>query len=506
MRKGILTCVAVLLLAGGMRAENPAAETAKYPKREFRGAWYPTVTNTTWRDMTTDEIKADIIRVLDAMASVNVNAVLFQVRPQADALFVSDLEPWSRFLTGEQGVAPDPFWDPTAFVIEECHKRGMEMHAWFNPYRVTSNDKEKLAPDHLYFKKPEMFVKYGKQLYFDPGLPESREHIYRVIKDFVSRYDVDAVHFDDYFYPYRIGREEFPDEASFLKYHEKDGFSRWDKLNWRRNNVNVLVKNLNDTIKSVKPWVKFGISPFGVWRNASDDENGSNTSSLQTNYDDLFADVRLWCQEGWIDYSAPQAYQRIGHARADYDAVVRWWSENKFKPNLYIGQNVGAMLNAKLSGGRVENQLYKKMDIIRECGNIDGNIWWPGTGLVEDQALMDSLRADYQAHPALMPSYPGMDSVTPASVKALRHKDGVLTWKAPLADTPLDEALFYAVYRFEKGKPVQLDDASCLVAVVGETRYEIPADTESGTYVYVVTALDRLWNESRPVKVSVRKR
>ena len=197
--------MAVLLLAGGMRAENPATETAKYPKREFRGAWYPTVTNTTWRDMTTDEIKADIIRVLDAMASVNVNAVLFQVRPQADALFVSDLEPWSRFLTGEQGVAPDPFWDPTAFVIEECHKRGMEMHAWFNPYRVTSNDKEKLAPDHLYFKKPEMFVKYGKQLYFDPGLPESREHIYRVIKDFVSRYDVDAVHFDDYFYPYRIG-------------------------------------------------------------------------------------------------------------------------------------------------------------------------------------------------------------------------------------------------------------------------------------------------------------
>ena len=142
------------------------------------------------------------------------------------------------------------------------------------------------------------------------------------------------MHFDDYFYPYRIGREEFPDEASFLKYHEKDGFSRWDKLNWRRNNVNVLVKNLNDTIKSVKPWVKFGISPFGVWRNASDDDNGSNTSSLQTNYDDLFADVRLWCQEGWIDYSAPQAYQLIGHARADYDAVVRWWSENKFKPNL----------------------------------------------------------------------------------------------------------------------------------------------------------------------------
>ncbi len=264
MAKKILIFIAVLLIVGNIQAGNLSNNTVKYPKREFRGAWFPTVTNTTWKDMTTDEIKADIIRVLDALASIHINAVLFQVRPQADALFVSELEPWSRFLTGEQGIAPEPFWDPAAFVIEECHKRGMEMHAWFNPYRVTSNEEEKLSPNHLYFKKPEMFVKYGKQIYFDPGLPESREHIYTVIKDFVSRYDVDAIHFDDYFYPYRIGREEFPDEASFLKYHKQDGFGRWDKLNWRRNNVNILVKNLNDTIKSVKPWVKFGISPFGV--------------------------------------------------------------------------------------------------------------------------------------------------------------------------------------------------------------------------------------------------
>lgn len=491
----------ILLTASGMRAESPVNPHTKYTKREFRGAWFPTVTNTTWKDMTTDQIKADIIRVLDALASVHVNAVLFQVRPQADALFISRLEPWSRFLTGEQGQAPDPLWDPAAFVIEECHKRGMEMHAWFNPYRVTSNSKEKLAPNHLYFKKPELFVKYGDQLYFDPGLPESREHIYRIIKDFVSRYDVDAIHFDDYFYPYRIGREEFPDEASFLKYHEQDGFGRWDKLNWRRNNVNILVKNLNDTIKSVKPWVKFGISPFGVWRNASEDKAGSDTRSLQTNYDDLFADVRLWCQKGWIDYCAPQVYQRIGHTRADYTAMVRWWSAHKYIPNLYLGQSVSQMLKVKLPQGGTENQLARKMELMKECGNIDGNIWWPGTDLVEDEELMDSLRMNYQAYPALMPAYPGLDSVPPAPVRALRYHKGTLTWKAPSAATPLDEALFYAVYRFAKGQKIRLDDPSALVAVVGTPCYVIPADTMPGRYIYAVTALDRLWNESRPMKI-----
>ena len=506
MAKRILILIAALLIIGKFQARSQSNNTVKYPKREFRGAWFPTVTNTTWKDMTTDEIKADIIRVLDALASIHINAVLFQVRPQADALFVSELEPWSRFLTGEQGIAPEPFWDPAAFVIEECHKRGMEMHAWFNPYRVTSNEEEKLSPNHLYLKKTEMFVKYGKQIYFDPGLPESREHIYTVIKDFVSRYDVDAIHFDDYFYPYRVGREEFPDEASFLKYHKQDGFGRWDKLNWRRNNVNILVKNLNDTIKSVKPWVKFGISPFGVWRNVTEDKTGSNTSSLQTNYDDLFADVRLWCQKGWIDYCVPQAYQRIGHSRADYEAVVRWWSANKYIPNLYIGQSALQMLKVKLPKGGTENQLSRKMGLTKECGNIDGNIWWPGTQLVEDKILMDSLRASYQERPALIPAYPGLDSIPPASVKALQHKNGILTWEAPSAKTPLDEALFYAVYCFEKGSKIQYDDASSLVAIVGSPYYTIPSNTKPGTYIYAITALDRLWNESKPIKIKIRKR
>lgn len=474
-------------------------------KREFRGAWFPTVTNRTWKNMTTDQVKADIIKTLDSFAVIHINAVLFQVRPQADALFVSEYEPWSRFITGEQGKAPEPFWDPAAFVIEECHKRGMEMHAWFNPYRVTSNDKEVLAPDHLYYKKPYLFVKYGTQLYFDPGEPQAREHTARVIADFVRRYDVDAVHFDDYFYPYRIGREEFPDEISFIKYHKKDGFGRWDKLNWRRNNVNVLVEMLNDTIKNIKPWVKFGISPFGVWRNFSEDLLGSDSKALQTNYDDLFADIRLWCINGWIDYNVPQLYWAIGHPLANYQPLIKWWSQNKFNAQLYIGQSISSLLEAKLPGGATENQLYKKMALLRECGNIEGNVWWSGTGLVHNEKLMDSLKNNYQKYPAFMPLYKNLDSIPPAPVVGLKLKGETLSWRAVPSSDPMNEAVYFAVYRFKEGDPINLDDATKLLAIVRDPSYCIPyAILHSGhgkRHYYVVTAIDRLWNESKPVKI-----
>ena len=252
------------------------------PKREFRGAWIHTVGNQQFKNMSTDSVKQLFIKTLDNFAKAGINAVIFQVRPQADAFYKSELEPWSRFLSGIQGVAPAQEWDPLQFMIEESHKRGMELHAWCNPYRVTSNDTEQLHPDHLYFKKPEIFKKYGKQLYFDPGEPEAIEHTVKVIADIVTRYDLDAIHFDDYFYPYPIAFEEFHDDASFVKYAQKQGFEYWQKADWRRNNVATLIKELNDTIKAIKPWVRFGISPFGIHRNLKDtpDGSGSKTNGL----------------------------------------------------------------------------------------------------------------------------------------------------------------------------------------------------------------------------------
>ena len=533
---------------------NPARSSLK---REFRGAWFATVVNKTWRNMTTDSIKADICNILDSMAAVNTNAVIFQVRPQADALFVSEFEPWSRFITGEQGCEPTPFFDPAAFTIEECHKRGMEFHAWFNPYRVTSNEEETLAPNHLYFKNPGIFVKYGKQLYFNPGEPESRNHTLKVIADFVKRYDTDAVHFDDYFYPYKVDNLEFPDDSAFIRYGEADGFkpphngvragendSLWMavKADWRRNNVSMLVKALNDTIKAEKPWVKFGISPFGIWRELKNDPRGSqHPAGVCTNYDELYADILLWCQEGWIDYNVPQLYWPIGHKAADYKGLAIWWSKNKGKAQLYVGQSISATLDAKLPDGTRQDQLYDKIKLERELGNYDGNIWWSGHQMVKDQRMMDSLRTSYQKFPALHPLYPNIDSIAPQpvnnlkvayiydesplphnnfvvkSTKSYSHKNDnranvhnthamavLLKWDAPKADTPMDEAVWYAIYLFEKGEDIDLDRSERLLKIVRETTFEMP-EVHAGETI-VVTAIDRMWNESSATEHYIQRR
>ena len=496
MKKSLFVSVIFLMLQfSPLFGENA-------PKREFRGAWYPTVVNRTWKDMTTEQIKNDIIFNLDLFKSLNINAVIFQVRPQADALFVSGLEPWSRFITGTQGKAPEPFFDPTQFVLEECHKRGMEMHAWFNPYRVTSNSNEVLSKDHIYFKKPELFVHYGNQIYFDPGHPGSREHTITVISDFVKRYDIDAVHFDDYFYPYRVPYLDFPDQHTFEEFREIDGFDIFDKDNWRRNNVNILVKQLNDTIKKIKPWVKFGISPFGVWRNDYIDPNGSNSRALQTNYDDLFADVLLWTKKGWIDYNAPQLYWEIGHLRADYLSLINWWASNNYDVNLYIGQSIWSQLEIRNRNGDVVNQLHRKMRLARDNDMVHGNIWWSGLGFANQSALCDSLRQNYQRYPSLVPLYPHIDTLPPKAVTNLKfHRKGIITWDSPVEEDPMSQHHFFCIYLFDKDEEVDITDVSKIIAVTGENSYSVKRKRGGKL---VVTALDKLQNESSPKVVIMR--
>ncbi len=480
------------------------AQAQQSPKREFRGTWVHTVGNTSYKTMTTAQLQDDFRKLLDTFQMAGINAVIFQVRPQADAFYVSTIEPWSRFITGVQGKAPTPIWDPLAFMVEECHKRGMELHAWFNPYRVTSNDKEVLMKNHLYYKKPEMFVKYGKQIYFDPGNPESRKHTVKVIADVVSRYDIDAVHFDDYFYPYRIAGKEFPDEKSYQKYGKVDGFTgKAQKDDWRRNNVNILVHELSDTIKKIKPWVKFGISPFGVWRNKSVDPTGSNSQAGQTNYDDLFADIKLWVDKEWIDYNVPQLYWEIGHPKADYTPLIEWWSANNAGCQLYIGQNVATTVKVKKADGKSESQLARKMQMVRENPNIQGNVWWPGYSIRKNpDGFTDSISAGYQHYPALVPQFKYIDSIPPAPVQQLAVKKvqgGMqLWWEAVPATNEMDKAAYFCVYRFAANEVINLDDATKLLKVVRQPKYLIPEADTKKQYKYVVTALDRLYNESAP--------
>ncbi len=476
------------------------------PKREFRGAWIHTVGNQQFKTMPGDSIREMLRNTLDVFEKAGINAVIFQVRPQADAFYVSDIEPWSRFLAGEQGVAPDPVWDPLQFMIEECHKRGMELHAWCNPYRVTSNDREQLYPGHLYFRKPEIFKRYGTQLYFDPGEPESVKHTVKVIADIVSRYDVDAIHFDDYFYPYPLAFEEFHDDASFVKYAEKQGFEYWQKNDWRRNNVTTLIKELNDTIKAIKPWVRFGISPFGIHRNLKDtpDGSGSNTNGL-SNYDQLFADVPLWVKNGWIDYNVPQLYWKIGHPAADYKTLIEWWNRSNYGEHLYIGQSIGTFSEPDLDVPS-NTQFGAKMRMVRELPHVHGNVWWPGWSLVRNpNGFTDSLVQNYQRYPALIPPYTNLDSIPPAAVQRVTFRNRTLSWNHNDNGDPMQTAQFFAVYRFPAGVTTDINDTRYLVKVVNSNFYKVDSEmVPEGTHYYVVTAIDRCRNESpesKPLRV-----
>ena len=499
----------LLLLLVALTMAAPAF-SQESPKREFRGAWLHIVGNQQIKNMSREQIQQWFTATLDCLAEQGCNAVIFQVRPQADAFYASELEPWTRFLTGEQGVAPDPYWDPLEFMIGECHARGMELHAWLNPYRVTSNDKEQLWPGHLYFRKPEIFKRYGRQLYFDPGEPEAVAHTVSVIADIVRRYDVDAIHFDDYFYPYPERHEEFHDDASFAKYAAAQGFEYWQKADWRRHNVETLIHAVNDTIKSIKPWIRFGISPFGIHRNKKDtpDGSGSETNGL-SNYDELFADVPGWAEKGYIDYIVPQLYWRIGYPAADFEVLINWWNDMNFKGHLYIGQNIATFREPDLVNPGI-TQTARKMQLVRELPNVDGNVWWPGWSLAPQVqpgapgpakpdekpfALQDSLKTVYQKDLALIPAYTDLDSIAPAAPVSVKASADGIRWAPVRSDDVMQQPHFYVVYRFEAGQKPDISQSGHIVRITRDTHYK-PAEKRNGKHLYVVTAVDKCWNES----------
>ena len=499
LRKLIL--LLALFLATGMGAQ--IQQQSPYPKREFRGAWIQAV-NGQFRGIPTEKLKQTLIDQLNSLQGAGINAIIFQVRPEADALYASQLEPWSRFLTGVQGQAPSPYWDPMQFMIDECHKRGMEFHAWINPYRVKTSLKSELAANHLYNIHPEWFVTYNNQLYFDPALPESRRHICMVVADIVSRYDVDAIHMDDYFYPYPAKGVDFPDDASFARYG--GGFT--NRADWRRSNVNILIQKIHETIRGLKPWVKFGISPFGIYRNEKNDPLGSKTNGLQ-NYDDLYADVLLWARNGWVDYNIPQIYWQIGHPAADYETLVKWWAKNTENRPLFIGQSVmNTVQNADPKNPCI-NQLPRKMALERAYQTIGGSCQWPASAVVENAGkYRDALVQEYHKYPALVPVFDFMDDKAPGKVRKVKKvwtEDGyMLFWTAPKAKDEMDRAVQYVVYRFDGKEKVNIDDASHIVAITRNNFYKLPYDDGKTKYRYVVTALDRLHNESKSVSKKVK--
>lgn len=470
--------------------------SAEHPKREFRGVWLPTAWQTQFVERDCEANRTALRELLDRLSAVGVNVVIFQVRPQADAFYNSSLEPWSRHLTGRAGVAPVPYWDPLAFMIEECHERNMELHAWINPYRVTLSADERLPSDHLYYKEPGLFVRYDGRIYFDPGVPRARQHILDVIRDIADRYDIDGLHMDDYFYPYPVGGKAFDDDASYARYGGK-----MKRSDWRRANVDALVSSVRDVLAELKKtWISFGVSPFGIYRNRSSWEGGSATSGLQA-YDDLYADVLRWASEGWIDYVIPQLYWTVENSKASYDELIRWWSrQNLGDCHLYIGQDLARSFDAPdLAAGSC--QLKRKIELSRYLDHVQGNCYWYGYQFQGDYASAGLLLSrDFYGCPSLLPAYDHIDGRRPNEVSSVKVKHTsygyMLEWKPRKTRDERMRQVAFAVYRFGADETVDLSRGDALVAVTRNTAYLLPYRDGSHRYVYVVTAINRFHNES----------
>jgi uncharacterized lipoprotein YddW (UPF0748 family) len=492
MKKVITICLLLVALVASAQQ-----------KREFRGAWIQCV-NGQFKGMSTEAMQRTLTYQLNELQKDGCNAIIFQVRPECDALYESSIEPWSYYLTGEQGSRPYPYWDPLKWMVDECHKRGMELHAWINPYRAKTKTAHGNARNHVVVQHPEWTFQYDGLTLLNPALQECRDYICNVARDIVTRYDVDGFHIDDYFYPYPVAGVQIPDDAQYRANSNGIG----NRGDWRRFNVNLFIEQLYKTVHEAKPWVKVGISPFGIYRNKKSDPNGSRTNGLQ-NYDDLYADVLLWDANGWMDYCVPQIYWEIGNRAADYDELIHWWNQHLTRTALYIGEDVERTVKHADLKDKNRHQLSAKMSLHQQLPRVKGTVLWYAKAAVDNIGNYGtSLRNVYWRTPALQPVMEHIDKKAPKKVRKLKafNFDGqrVLFWTAPKGKGWQDEATRYAVYRFDKSEKVDLHDTSHLKAIVSDTFYEMPAN-EQTPCVYVVTALDRMQNESKEVKVKIKK-
>ncbi len=418
---------------------------AQIPSVEMRGVWVASISNLDWpssNKLSVKEQKNEVLSILNFYEQHNFNCVFLQVRPSADVLYRSKLEPWSKSLTGKQGVKPK--YDPLKFWIKEAHKRNIELHAWINPYRIANSEKEFLSEKHPAVKNPDWIVNYGGKVYYNPALKQCRNHIKNIVTELIHRYDVDGIHFDDYFYPYPVRDEEFPDSLNFTPYKRK--FKSIE--DWRRDNVTKTIKELQRTIKSIKPYIQFGVSPFGVWRNQKDDPLGSITNAGVTNYDDLYANVYQWMQKGWIDYVIPQIYWSRNNGAVPFDHLTNWWSRNSNGTNVYIGHAVYKMGNGK-KDWEGSDEMIHQIEYNRNDSLTQGSVYFRHEHLKQNKfGFSDSLRNTIYAYPALVPSINHNSYPTPYPIYKLVIKKDLIKWKYKnQKDQYVKSFAIYAIYK-----------------------------------------------------------
>jgi uncharacterized lipoprotein YddW (UPF0748 family) len=400
----IATIAAAAIAATTIVAAEEISVQGSPVQEEFRGVWIATVANTDWpskRGLSIEQQKDEFMQLLDSAAAMNLNAAVVQVRPTCDTFYPSALNPWSEYLTGKQGQ--DPGYDPLAFMIEETHKRGMEFHAWFNPFRVSTTAAAKTwAENSVAVQHPDWVVKYGTVRWLDPGLPEVRDYAVQSVMEVVENYDIDAVHFDDYFYPYPEGGKAFPDK----NYNGDPG----GLADWRRQNINDFIQKISIGVKERKSSVKFGVSPFGIWRSNTVDAGGSDTPA-QGSYDTIYADARYWVRSGWLDYIAPQIYWEIGHAKASYDKVLAFWvkeAQEYPRTHLYIGQAAYRIGNS--GAWRDPEEMIRQLRLNRASPAVKGSIYFSVRSLrANPLSIRQSILTHFYQSPAQIPAMPWLE-------------------------------------------------------------------------------------------------
>lgn len=511
-------CLALLLAFGlavpaGRVAAQSASAGAEPPAvpREFRAAWIATVGNLDWpsrKGLSTARQQAELVSMLDRLVSLHMNAAILQVRPAADALYQSSIEPWSDAITGEMGRAPQPFYDPLAFAVTEAHRRGLELHAWINPYRAKDPSTRSVSSGHISRTRPDLVRRYGAFLWLDPGDPAVRELTTRVVLDIVRRYDVDAIHMDDYFYPYpEPGQGDFPDDRTWKRYRRDGGTLA--RADWRRENVNLLVRGLGASIHAIKPWVRFGISPFGLWRPGFP----AGAQGLDQ-FARLYADARKWIREGWVDYVSPQLYWAVDRPGLSYPVLLRWWADqNVHGRHLWPGNYTGKVAFTNASAW-TSSEVLRQIRLTRAQRGATGNVHFSMAVFQQDPDSLDErLLRDVYASPALVPATPWLGAgapVRPVASARLDHATGdgyvelfgVAAANEARARTPASRTV-------DVGAPwlwvVQTRSATGWVTSIlpGATRTHLAAEHGSLRPTDIrVMAVDRLGNASAAVRVT----
>jgi len=469
------------------------------PKYEFRAVWIASVDNIDWPIkgmVNVDSQQKEYIRQLDMHRKNGMNAVIVQVRPAADAFYPSAYEPWSQWLTGTQGKPPVPYYDPLEFMIREAHLRGMEFHAWCNPYRADFKiGASSIGPSHITKLHPEWFLDYGDKRYFDPGSKIAQGFVVKVIADIVRRYRIDAIHMDDYFYPYRIAGKEFPDSLSYVQ-----SGSKLNKEDWRRSNVDSIILQLSRAIKKENKFCQFGISPFSVWRNRDKDPEGSESTAGQTNYDDLYADILLWLRKGWIDYVAPQLYFEIGHPRVPYEKMLDWWSKHAYGKHVYIGHGIyraGGTTAANQPFNK-PNELPDQIKLLRQNPNVHGSIYFSSKSFNKNpNGWNDSLQNNYYKYPALIPPMDWIETKKPAPPKVFLFYEGGIWYLDTDSLQRHNSIKYHVIYR----SPDTL--ASSIIHKIIMPSDKMVELLPTGRERFRITSVTRTNVESDPVEIRI---